>query len=467
MATNNYCISVDWLQIYGTRNLDPIPVTLYGLGRNYDVKERDIPTSIWTEVYDIEHRGREVATFYRCPRSSALDKFGCTLKLANRVLYCKEFVGILYQLLDLLNIRYQGITRLDLAYDCNTLYGGRSVPELLMDFFSHQPFCEGHIVRKGSRKVQVIGSRSNLGVTRISGMRWGSPQSDIGAYCYNKSLELLEVKDKPWIRDVWVENGLVNLWNKAQFDAMPESKRKKLITLGDSEDFVQVPVWRFEISIKGHAKDLLEINTGELFKLNLDYLNSQTKIENLFYTYAARVFDFRISTGQSQIKNYKPLQLFERVTAVTQKPIQLNMFADTGRTEKIVVNKLEQLRETYSDIAGVNDHALEVALQFVRTVSGHKAALVRLQKEAQYLANIKGFKFYEEKDFTWLQFVDYVHKQRLDTVNASALPFYDSLFTAVLDEIRREECSHAESLIVIPPSDSAGAAPTRQPSMID
>lgn len=461
MATSNYCISVDWLQIYGTRNLCPVPETLYALDRKYDVKAREVPTSIWTEVYDIEHRGREVATLYRCPRSSALDKYGCTLKLANRVLYCKKFVGILYQLLDLLDVRYQGITRLDLAYDCNTLYGGRSVSEFLMDFFSHQPFCEGHIVRKGSRKVQVIGSRSNLGVTRISGMRWGSPQSDVGAYCYNKSLELLEVKDKPWIRDAWTENGLVNRWNKAQFDDIPESKRKKLVTLGDSEDFVQVPVWRFEISIKGHAKDLLDINTGELFKLNLDYLSSQAKIENLFYTYAARVFDFRISTGQTQIKNYKPLQLFERVTEVTQKPIQLNMFADTGRTEKIVVNKLEQLRETYSDIAGVNDHALEVALQFVRTVAGNKAALVRLQKEAQYLANLKGFKFYEERDFTWLQFVDYVHKQRIETVTASSLPFYDSLFASVLDEIRREACPHAESFIVSPPSDSAGATQTR------
>lgn len=461
MTTNNYCISVDWLQIYGTRDLDPIPVSMYGDGRTYDIKARDVSTSIWTEVYDIEHRGREVATLYRCPRSSALDKFGCTLKLANRVLYCKEFVNILHQLLRMLNIRYKGITRLDVAYDCNTLYGGRSVSEFLMDFFSHQPFCEGHIVRSGSRRVQVIGSRSNLGVTRISGMRWGSPQSDIGAYCYNKSLELLEVKDKPWIRETWEENGLINDWKKEKFDAMPDAKRKKLVTLGDSEDYVQVPVWRFEISIKGHAKDLLDINTGELFKLNLDYLNSQTKIENLFYTYAARVFDFRISTGQTQIKNYKPLQLFERAKDVTQKPVQLNMFADTGRTEKIIVNKLEQLRETYSDIAGVNDHALEVALQFVRTVSGNKAALVRLQKEAQYLANIKGFKFYEEKDFNWLQFVDYVHKQRLDTVNVSALPFYDSLFASVIDEIRREDYSHAESFIVSPPSGSAGAAQTR------
>lgn len=455
MEKMKYCISVDWLQIYGTRNLDEIPTVICGIGRKYDIKQRDIATAVWTEVYDITHRGREVATFYRCPRSGAMDKFGCTLKLANRVLYCKQYLEILFEFLNLLAIEYKGITRLDLCYDCNYLHAGRTVSEFLMDYFSHQPFCEGHIVRKGSRRVQIVGSRSNLGVTRISGMRWGSPQSDIGAYCYNKSLELLEVKDKPWIRETWEENGLINDWKKEKFDAMPDEKKKRLINIGDSEDYVQTPVWRFEISIKSKAKDILNIKTGELFKLKLDYLSSQEQVETLFYTYAARVFDFRISTGQTRIENYKDLQIFESAKEVTQKPVHLNLFADTGRTEKMIVNKLEKLRETYGDIAGVNDQALEVALQFVRTVAGNKAALVRLQREAQYLANLKGYKFYEEKEFAWLQFVNYVHQQRLESVTVWQMDDYESLFACVLDEIQRQEYSHAMSPIVDTPSDSA------------
>lgn len=442
--TPNYCISIDWLQVYGTRPLIAVAPELRGLSRLYQVNQRDVATSLWLRVYDISWIGREVATFYCCPRSSAMDMNGCTLKLANRICYSMECISILMELLQVLDIRYIGITRLDICYDCNRLYGDRSVPQFLMDFFSHEPFCEGHIVRKGSRRVQVYGSRSNLGVTRISGMRWGSPQSDVGAYCYNKSLELLEVKDKPWIRGRWEQSGLLNVWDKEQFDNLTPKEREKYIQLGDTEEFVQVPVWRFEISIKGHAKDLLDLNTGELLRLNLDFLSTQEKVESLFYIYAAKVFDFRMSTGQTQIKNYPPLKLFGKSEKVSVKPVHLSLFADTGRTEKMVVNKIEQLRETYSDLDSATSMSLDAAVRFIRTIAGHKSAMIRLQSEANYLATMKGHKFWRENDFVHLQFVDYVSKLKKNVPTMAAISFTESLFAQVVEEIQREEMTRGD-----------------------
>lgn len=442
--TPNYCISIDWLQVYGTRPLIAVAPELKGVSKLYQVKQRDTATSLWLQVYDISWLGREVATFYCCPRSSSMDMKGCTLKLANRVCYSMECISILMELLQVLDITYVGITRLDVCYDCNQLYGGRSVPQFLMDFFSHEPFCEGHIVRKGSRRLQVYGSRSNLGVTRISGMRWGSPQSDIGAYCYNKSLELLEVKDKPWIRERWADAGLVNVWSKEDFDNLTPKERERYIELGETEGFIQIPVWRFEISIKGHAKDLLDIHSGELFRLNPTFLDAQDKIETLFYVYASKVFDFRMSTGQSWVKHYPPLQLFGRSEKPSVKPVHLSLFADTGRTEKMVVNKIEQLRATYSDLDSATNMSLDAAVRFIRTIAGHKSAMIRLQSEANYLTNMRGHSFWKENDFVHLQFVEYVSKLKKKVPTAEAISFTESLFAQVVEEIQREDMTRGD-----------------------
>lgn len=442
--TPNYCISLDWLQVYGTRPLIAVAPELKGLSRLYQVKQRDVPTSLWLQVYDISWVGREVATFYCCPRSSAMDMNGCTLKLSNRVCYSMECISILMELLNVLDIRYVGITRLDVCYDCNRLYGDRSVPQFLMDFFAHEPFCEGHIVRKGSRRVQVYGSRSNLGVTRISGMRWGSPQSDIGAYCYNKSLELLEAKDKPWIRERWADAGLVNIWSKEDFDNLKPKERERYINNGETEGFVQTPVWRFEISIKGHAKDLLDVKSGELLRLNLDFLTTQVKIETLFYVYAAKVFDFRMSTGQVWIKHYPPLQLFGQTEKPSVKPVHLSLFADTGRTEKMVVNKIEQLRATYSDLDSATSMSLDAAVRFIRTIAGHKSAMIRLQSEANYLTNMLGHRFWKEDDFVHLQFVEYVSSLKKKIPTAEAISFTESLFAQVVEEMQREDMTRGD-----------------------
>lgn len=426
-----YCISVDWLQVYCKCNHWTEQKELYGVGRKYTVVKENIVTKLWQEVYTISYMGREVAQVCRCPRSPQLDPRGCTLKLSNRILYSQAYVEILYELLNLLEFTYVGITRLDICYDCNYLRNFQRVDEFLMQFFSHAPYCAGHIIRTGSRNVIINAKRNNTGATSISAMRWGSPASDIGAYCYNKSLELLEVKDKPWIRETWEGNGLVNVWSKEQWDELTEKQKNRVIGAGETEKYIATPVWRFEISIKGHAKDLLDIRTGELFKLSPEYLRSQEKIESLFFTYAAKVFDFRMSTGQTQIKNYPPLQIFSSAHEVSMKPIQVSLYADTGRTERIVVNKLEQLQETYSDLAGVKKESLEAAIEFVRMLAGMKSSIVRKKKELRYISYMMGQKFVRADVDEYLMFVEECRKERRNIDAETAYGFFKSLRDAV------------------------------------
>lgn len=436
-----YCISVDWLQVYCTCNRWIEREELAGVGRTYSMKKEEIVTKLWKEVYTISWQKREIATVCRKPRSPQLNENGVTLKLANRVLYSMQYVDILYELMDILGLSYVGVTRLDMCYDCNYLHDYKRVDEFLMQFLSHAPYCAGHIIRTGSRSLIVNAKRCNTGATSISAMRWGSPKSDIGAYCYNKSLELLEVKDKPWIRDTWEKNGLVNAWNKEQWDSLTEKQRNRIIGAGETEQFISTPVWRFEISIKGHAKDLLDIRTGELFKLSPEYLRSQSKIESMFLTYAARVFDFRMSTGQTQIKNYPPLQVFDVKEDISMKPIQVSLYADTGRTEKVIVNKLEQLQETYSDLAGVKKASIEAAIEFVRTIAGYKGCIVRKKKELRYLSHIAGHKFSTCHRDEYIDFIEQCRIERREIDADVTYSFFQSLKDAVAEANYRDALS--------------------------
>lgn len=422
-----YAISLDWMQYYCERSMDEVPKTFTTTKGSYEVEKQSYSTNLWLEVYIIKHRGREFATLCCNPRNSGMPERGCTIKLANRVLYSHEWLIESKLILAELGLRYKGITRVDVAYDCNVLADGRSVPEFLMQYFSHAPYCEGHVIRSGSRKVTINATRSNKGSVEISAMRWGSKGSDVGAYAYNKSLELREVKDKPWIRETWEKAGLVDKFKNDEWDDLSEKEKERKINQGDVQQFIETPVWRFEISIKGHGKDLLNLDTGELFRLDLSYFETQNAVENLFYTYAAKVFDFRMSTGQTTIRNYPPLKIFEMSEEVTERPVSISMFADTGRTEKMIVNRIEALSDVYSDISSADRASMEAVLRFIREISGTKMRIAKLKEKNQHHQYAAARKSMTTVIDEYLEFVEYSRQQRLKIDAQRSYSFWQSL----------------------------------------
>lgn len=432
-----YCISVDWLQLYCICNfLVGVRESVMTEGNSdsiYMVRE-DISTSLWTEVYGVFRGKLKVAVLCRAPRSSAMDPKGCTLKLENRVLYSKEWLQILRSILTDLQLQYKGITRIDLCYDCNKLAGGRSVGKFLFDYATAAPYQEGHIVRVGSRRFSFHGIRNRGGAMEVNSMRWGSQGSDIGAYCYNKSLEMIEVKEKPWILDKWEANGLINEWDMGAWKKLSDARRKFEIEDGKSADYVHVPVWRWEISVKAHAKDLLDLDTGELFQLSLDYIEQQGAIERLFYVYAAKAFHFRMSTGQKTIREYPDLTIFERKVEVSQCPHFVSRFLDSGRTEKVCYNTLKRMIETYNDLSSAQMSSLQSAMDFLLTVSGKKMASVRLIRQAQLLNNLRAHRFVSFDDALYLGSIE---AARVAKRNLSIDTHY-SFVRSLLDAVERE-----------------------------
>lgn len=445
-SKQNYCINVDWLQCYCKNRGCEREGVYNGQMGTYHVVNSGKQSKLWNEIYIIRRdkdTGLDLATLCMSPRSEVMEWNAASLKLHNRVLYHANYIAILYDILSTLKLEYVGITRLDLAYDCNYLHGGTHVDAFMMDYMFHAPFCTGHIIRSGSRRVIINATRGGNGATAINAMRWGSPSSDIGAYCYNKSLELLEVKDKPWIREVWENAGLVNAWSKEQWDELKESDRNRIIGAGETSQYIATPVWRFEISIKGHGKDLLDMSTGELFRLSPHFLESQAKVEQLFYQYAEKVFDFRISTGQKQIKNYERMQIFEDWNRTPVRPIKVNLFADTGRIEKVAANVIDRLTQTYSDMKEVTAYSLKECLSFLRYISGIKADIVKKKKELSSLNTMKGNTFVRSHEQLYLEYVRRCWERRKAIHAEISLDFFESLRIAC--ELESAVDEHQES----------------------
>lgn len=235
------------------------------------------------------------------------------------------------------------------------------------------------------------------------------------------------MKDKPWIRETWEKAGLIDTFNDEEWNKLSEKDKKRAIENGNTGSYVKSSVWRFEISIKAHGKDLLNLETGELFKLDINYFEQQNAVENLFYTYAAKVMDFRMSTGQTTIRNYPALKIFEMSKEVTERPVRVSMLADTGRTEKMIVNRLETLQATYGDLSSADRKSLEAALEFIRTISGTKMQVSKNKKQLAYLEHMKGYRFKQSVVDDYLEFVDYCYNKRKEIDARASFSNWESL----------------------------------------
>ena len=380
------CISVDWLQVFTLcAPLDSQDLN-FG-GRSYKLIVEDGQTPLFQRMLKVVCNGRKYATILQEPRNKVITARATMIKVENRVLYCEQFVQFLYDLMSAIGARYKGITRLDLCCDFNKLYGGRNIQRFIKSFVSGTKGVAGDIVRVGSNKFMIIGSKDNVSKSVINSIRFGSFKSKVGAYMYNKTLELKEVKDKPWIRDVWAQAGLEN-----------------------SE---KCPVWRAEISIKSEGMDVLNMDSGELFRLSPRFLEYKSSIERLFKIYANKALHFRTCTGQKNKRFYKDMDLFGN-SEMTCRPYYVSKSADTGRTEKVCANKLRQLMEEYSDIAGTDVQGINTAIKFLLELNGYKSSIARAKQSENELSRFKATTSISLLKENYKQALDAMINARLD-----------------------------------------------------
>lgn len=373
-----YCISVDWLQVCCYSNN-----LAFLLNNDYYNKVDSLP--YWLELQPLETRSfarfirvhtkvgndwRYCADILAVPRSTMLNSNIVLVKIHNRFLYSQNYIKLLYNICNTFKLSIKGLTRLDICYDCNSFHNGLKPHKFIKEFVTAEFDSPRYIYKVGAKQFRVYGGKSVSSATKFSGIEFGSGKSSKRCYIYDKTRELAEVKDKPWIRQYWQENGLI------------------------SDE--KTHVYRAEISIKCDGMDLLNMSTGELFKLSPEYLRSQPAIEKLFHFYAAKMFRFHRKGKHTRVRDYDRIELFENSPIITCKPKKVCVNADTGRTEKICVSTLSKLSCQYSDLSQEYSSALSRCITFLSEVAGIKYAKEKLAKEIQGIEAFKGIQFKEQ-----------------------------------------------------------------------
>lgn len=373
-----YCISVDWLQVCCYSNN-----LAFLLNNDYYNKVDSL--TYWLELQPLETRSfarfirvhtkvgndwRYCADILAVPRSTMLNSNIVLVKIHNRFLYSQNYIKLLYNICNTFKLSIKGLTRLDICYDCNSFHNGLKPHKFIKEFVTAEFDSPRYIYKVGAKQFRVYGGKSVSSATKFSGIEFGSGKSSKRCYIYDKTRELAEVKDKPWIRQYWQENGLI------------------------SDE--KTHVYRAEISIKCDGMDLLNMSTGELFKLSPEYLRSQPAIEKLFHFYAARMFRFHRKGKHTRVRDYDRIELFENSPIITCKPKKVCVNADTGRTEKICVSTLSKLSCQYSDLSQEYSSALSRCITFLSEVAGIKYAQEKLAKEIQGIEAFKGIQFKEQ-----------------------------------------------------------------------
>jgi len=254
----------------------------------------------------------EFCTITSEPHSSVLNELLIIIKLYNRFLYSTEYHNIIKNLIEKNDLKKIHISRIDLCIDFQTFEKNRKPEKFISDFVSER------ILKVGKSKFSLHGeTNDNVEFQYIS---FGSKSSNVNCYLYNKSLEMNQVKWKDWISEKW--SGLA-------FD-----KRKD--------------IWRLEFSLKNINYSLIQDITGEIFKIDLDFIKINWLLHDLFFLLVQNYFLFKQNSNDSNKSRLKPIILFND-TIESYHRMKLSEAIESNRLDKYLLKRLDlmfsELRE--------------------------------------------------------------------------------------------------------------------------
>ena len=324
-----YCINLDWLEVFCISTSE----TKWNDNKYFKLSVKDYGTQQYNnraEIFALRNGIKTlVATMLWCPRLSVMRTDSVHIKIDNSQLYCKNYFKLLQQLITSFNLVYQGITRVDVAYDCNKLRGGIVPHKLLQDYINDKVLKIGNnrpIVNYRTMgyllSVDSIGKPKQLNKSAkiINAITWGSRKSGIVCQIYNKSLELKEEKYKPYIVDCWRAAGLD-----------------------------EHTVWRVEIRIQGKGKDIMQLDCNDMFQIGVTDIIDEDKIQQLFWNYALKYCRFVKADYHIKKSQMKEVPLFCITDTPTFRPKFNRVNISGNRTFKTVANVIDTVDAMLED----------------------------------------------------------------------------------------------------------------------
>lgn len=327
-----YALSIDWLAFFCSSETGEIDTNC----DFYEYEKQQHGTRQFRELWKVSKNKEEFAIVQQIPCSSALKSGTLIVKFANRFCY---HVNLWYMIDDFMRfhkLTILNISRLDICADFNRFANNLAPITLIKEFLSSK---FRHIGQGDGSAHFTHGSHREQGTSKsylnYTGLSFGQNSSDSRCYLYNKTLELLEVHDKPYIRQLWQEIGLENTLNN--------------------------PVWRLEVSIKSKGMKFRDKETGETIIITSEYIRENKNLSKLYHTFVKSLFSF--IKNRADIKNVtrEPrIELFNGEEYIKRSCIRNK---DGGnRTERILIRQLWQMSETYRGREVLEDEGLSKQL---------------------------------------------------------------------------------------------------------
>lgn len=436
------CINIDWLEVYGH---EPADITLnaeYFQRSGFEVKVRAYGTPQYREMFTI-YRG--LCPFIEVRRSpyslreqgGIFDINSCHLRLTNFACYLPSPIDELRSFMFQFGYTLDNISRVDICLDMLSFDDGSDPGRFLADY-AQGKFFKNHLSKIAPRGVEVIGSDfMGHGIDspymRIyNSWKWGAPSSAISVKLYNKSQELFEVQDKPYIRQQWLAAGLItdddnkllseirdsryyiSQLSRNQKKAKGDKKRMLADRLNDEKHHLaelkkkEKQIWRLEFSINSDIKgfvtgdnnDIDNYGNRKIYPLMLSTIENRHKCLFLFYALAKRYFEFKkvayTRNGTRQRKDrcpsYWPISYNK--DSVDYRPVRVTSTTQPSRMDKIIINKIRRIIDDNNEnphLSAPQVEAMLTLISYFRQIYKfdeldkiYNAAIMYFDKESRY-----------------------------------------------------------------------------------
>lgn len=323
-----YICNVDWLELYCSMPVDSVLET----DQIYKVKHRDYGTRVYKDIYDVYLTdATPLMTVCRTPLSSItnggiLRPDMCHVKIANYWLYTEIYGDMLKSCLRHFRIKPLNISRLDLCCDFQFCQSGLPANCIMGQLMTRKllKIHQGAWTCHANDRDKLV----------YNSMSFGSKSSPVFTRFYNKTKELQQVCDKPYIRDLWVQTGF-------------------------KED---TDVYRVEFALTDIGRKVIDKETGVILDIELDHIVTRADVTSLFLFYASHYFDLRKNDNDRKSR-CTPIYVFPQMAGeliVYQRP----RYGSSTRADKITCNRL--LDYMYSDATDLRGKCLarDVLLEF-------------------------------------------------------------------------------------------------------
>lgn len=323
------CVNIDWLECYCIEDALGYPHDAdYFRSNGWEVREREYGTPMYEQMFTlVDTFGEPFIEVRRKPKSTNTIKAGlfdpnaAHLRLVNRSCYVDFAARNMADFLAKYGFSFRRISRIDLCLDFERFDFGDDPQRFL------KRFMEGRYSKINQANISAHGLDQWDGRAWNS-LRWGSPKSMVTTRFYNKTMELLQQKDKPYIRQAWQLCGLVDDWQTL------EKKRR-------DGTYYKPTIWRVEFAIKSGTNKwfVVEDYNGDRKKIRsmhntLDVYYTREQLFSVFLSLCHHYFHFK----HVEYKERRSAAIANAIDAISLNPLHKLVPTD-GKAKKELQRK--------------------------------------------------------------------------------------------------------------------------------